>query len=284
MIEGLIERPPPDPDLCVRFLGDQPYGHIIWSCPACGFSAYSEDFVQGNFPEKLPPGGVDLIKPKKGIGLEITERYLNAFAYYSAQERDSIFLGMLLQRGAWAHRLAVVTFPAPEKTSIWTSVIATPGHLGLPEWILYEKAFRRIAETTERADLLLLRIEWMRRAGRALEAKALLSDHRGRFQGSLGDAAELILELADAELALMGRAEKQFLETARNGTLEPQPRSAYMFLVGELNRRLGNYSKARRWYAYVVEAEATSDEVWFWTWGQLRLMHHPEQHPLLLEK
>ncbi len=64
LIEGLIERPPPDPDLCVRFLGDQPYGHIIWSCPACGFSAYSEDEGECSVTVDCEEPGVSTIEEK----------------------------------------------------------------------------------------------------------------------------------------------------------------------------------------------------------------------------
>jgi len=281
VVLGLVERKPPDPDLCARHLGDQPYLYQVWSCSSCGFSAYADDFLEGRFPRGFDLRTLPLLTPKEGGRLGPEERYLNAFEYYRAVGRDPIFLGNLLQRGAWAHRLAEVGLDVPEKQAIRDTVIAEPGHISVPEWALYERAWRRIPEDPGRPDLLLLKAEWMRRAGQAFRAKDLLESARGEFPPALAGEVSAVSGLIESELRFLRMAELQIREACATMPLEPKNVAAYRFLVGELNRRLGRYDEARLYFARVVESEETSEELWFWSWGQLRLIHHPETHPLI---
>lgn len=268
-VSGLRPLPIPDRDLCRRYAGDQPYAYDVWACDSCGFAALAEDFRKGGFPapeslRAVPEDSAEGARPA------LLGKYLRAYEYYKSRGEDGAFLGDLLQRGAWAHRLSEIALDVPGKDALWIRVLQRGGD-GCAEYRLYELAAESIPPTEEDPGLRLLKMEWQRRSGGAREVAAAL-EGPARYRGELADQASRIRALADGELLLLRMAEMQWRGAIDGGSPPKGPRVATLFLLGELNRRIGEEAAARKFFALVVEDPASSDQLVDWAWEQLRTM------------
>lgn len=268
-----------DADFCPHAFKTTPLEFSAWMCPGCGFAGRKADF-QASLSDAERASLKTGLRPPAEISRQARQSQIPGHVKFELAAQTARLRGAPATDvgRAWLHaswscrQQGAVDFEAFDE---WETLKRAYGALRTPIDLGLKR--NRTDYDLEVAAKVAKDVE----AGRSTGVNRLLAPYLAAFlyrkHGENGDAERWLAALAkmkgensvvDDAAARMSdsiRLEREFQRKAveayatahASGALEPKAAAEVAYLVGELNRRLGDAAAARAWYARALEGEAS---------------------------
>lgn len=282
-----------DPDLLERARGSQPVLYEIATCPRCYYSGYTDDFSpKAKVPEKIKKACLSkkVFKPKKSISRNSKDCSVPAWISYDLLAQEYLFMkkgkdviGNAFLRASWAVRLG------------WEPAIYNDELFKEMDVLLRDEFKKNSGEKKER-NAALIEIEsarslWKQAQNPKSQNRKLLlltSLYVLRSHGENTDILSLLPLLKDLlteeeykrleayttdsifqERYYQKKVIKNFSEIVPE-TKSLTKKSIIIYLLGELNRRLENWTDAKNYYEEALKFNETPDYIREYVESQLK--------------